>query len=397
LREPPIRPPGHRSAWSGRAVTLLFNGALAAAVMLALLIAIEAGFRLFPGLLPAMSFGSGRYDPELGMNVHGSRVVYNKVRYVAREPNRRGFMDVDHALAKPAGVVRVGFFGDSYVEALQVPLDAVFFRRLAERLGPRVETFGFGISGWGTLHALQAYRVFGAQYDLDLAVYVFVENDLGDNAFEIAGHGGAAGSAMPYAELADAPEGYRVRWRVEPGQEPWWHSAAKFVQRHSMLAHLVKSRLDLLRSGGVQIRATRQAGEMSGVAGTVPNQNDLPATWPPEYAERARSLGEHLLADFRDEAAARGAELLVLYVPRGEDQLTGALRRDDTWLPWLEATCARLGIPLLDPSDALRARLAAGERMYDDHWTPAGHEVVAETLAREIEPRLETGASPARY
>ena len=112
------------------------NLALLAGATLAVLVALEIAFRAFPSLLPAGGYGGGRPHPELGVNVHGSRLIYNKVRFVVREPNAEGFMDVEHDPAKAPGTLRIGFFGDSYVEAIQVPLEAVFFRRLGEALAP---------------------------------------------------------------------------------------------------------------------------------------------------------------------------------------------------------------------------------------------------------------------
>jgi len=52
------------------------------------------------------------------------------------------------------------------------------------------------------------------------------------------------------------------------------------------------------------------------------------------------------------------------------------------------------GIPVLDPAEALRAAHAAGERLYipiDCHWTPAGHEVVAEALVPFLAGLTPTG------
>ena len=87
----------------------------------------------------------------------------------------------------------------------------------------------------------------------------------------------------------------------------------------------------------------------------------------------------------------------MLYVPRSEDQLRGAIAPDQTWKPWLERTCAELGIPLIDPSDALRATLAGGVPVYDDHWTPAGHAVIDQVLEQALfSPRAAQAAAGAR-
>ena len=368
--------------------------ALAALATALALAALEVALRLVPALLPAGSYGAGRFDPELGMNVLASGPsIRAGDPLLSTPPNRDGFRDVDHDVAKPPGVTRVGFFGDSYVQAAQVPLDTTFFRQVGRELGSGVETFGFGISGWGALHSLRAFEVFGPRYGLDVAVYVFVENDPGDEDYEIASHTESAGSAMPYAELVDGGSSYRVRWVTEPGSEPWWYAPTKFLQRHSVLAHVVRDRLVMLRSRGVRVRADEADAQMSSAAGARPTPNDLPATWPREYRERAQRLFELVLADWKERTAAQHARFLVLYVPRGESQLAGTIRRDQTWLPALASACQRLGIPLLDPSPALAARLAAGEHVYRDHWTPAGHEVVARELSAYLK-RLLADAPP---
>jgi hypothetical protein len=146
----------------------------------------------------------------------------------------------------------------------------------------------------------------------------------------------------------------------------------------------------------VALRRDEAQSQMATRAGDVPNQNDLPSTWPAEYSERARELGARILRRWRDQAKLTNRTLFVLYVPRGEAQLRDEAVAADTWLPWLEATTRELGIPLLDPSDALRRRLDSGEGVYDDHWTPAGHGAVAETLAERLDEWLQTGGRATR-
>jgi hypothetical protein len=74
--------------------------------------------RVFPqSLLPKGTYGAGRVDHDTGL-----KALYNKIGFVARYPNRDGFMDVDHVVGKDPSTYRVGFFGDSYVESLSVPL-----------------------------------------------------------------------------------------------------------------------------------------------------------------------------------------------------------------------------------------------------------------------------------
>ena len=188
-------------------------GLVIAGTAIALLIA-EATLRLAPGLGPKGAFGFPRFDPELGLKVHGDRVIYNKVRQVSRYPNSAGFLDIEHQKEKPKGIYRVGIFGDSYVESLQVPLEQTFFRRLAKDVSSDgAEVLAFGISGWGTLHSMMAYETLGSRFDLDLVIYVFVKNDPGDHLAAIQ-HGRAGKvTRKPAASLADNADGFTVAVR----------------------------------------------------------------------------------------------------------------------------------------------------------------------------------------
>jgi hypothetical protein len=363
----------------------LANLALAMVAFVAAAALAELLLRAFPRLLPAGSYGASRYDPELETNVHGSPSIYNRHRFVQREPNAEGFLDVVHEPAKPPGVLRVAFFGDSYVEAAQVPLDEVFFRRLPEWIaGRRIEPFGFGISGWGTLHALRAYQHLAPRYDLDVAIYVFVENDLGDSDLEINSTGSLRLTPQVFAALSPLPPGYEVVTQRPAESLSVSYHVAKWFQERLLLARLTWNRIALLLQRGVALEGDVRDREMSRRAGALPNQNDLPSTWPPLHARRVQELARRILLHWRDQARSAGRELVVLYVPRGEDQLRGAIQEGETWKPWLVSATGELGISLLDPSDALRRRSEAGAPVYDDHWTPEGHEVVAGEVARHL-------------
>jgi len=376
-----VRSPGARARALG--VNLLVLGA---ALLLPLGV-LECALRAFPErLLPAGSYGAGAYSPELGLNVHRGTAYYNKLRFVERRANADGFMDVEHAREKPPGTLRVGFFGDSYVEALQVPLDATFFRRLPERVAGRpLEPFAFGRSGWGAIHALTVWRTFGPRYQLDAVAYVFVENDPGDSDLVLQRALGRLTPAMLYAELSDEQPGFRVVQPHPGGRRPFPMNLVKLAQERSLLVQLAVNRVLLLREAGVQTRADAAQVEMTSRAGAVPDQNDAPSSWPPEHLGRVKELNRRILAAFQREVAAAGARFFVVYVPRGDRQLRGELAPADTFRAWLGETCRTLGIPLVDPTPELAARLAAGHAMYDDHFTREGHAVVAQVIARDLE------------
>lgn len=376
-----------------RLASVLAAALVSGLAVLATLGLFELALRSVPALLPAGAYGAGGFDPELRMNVHVATAIYNKVRFEKRSPNRAGFMDVEHEITPAPGVIRIGFFGDSYVEALQVPLDQTYFRRLpSEIAGEKIEPLAFGISGWGTLNAWIAERVLGDRYGLDAVVYVFVENDPGDQLDPVQRVYPSGDSVKPTATLSDAPPGFEVHWH-DPEQRGALHRFAKWVQRRSLLGQVVSARITALRAAGVRVTADRRAEQMTEAAsGDVPSANDLASTWPPAMREQGAELWRRVLRQFRDDVRAKGRDFLVVYVPLGEDHAAGRVEDAVAWRPLVLQTCAELGIPLVDLKAPLGAGLARGERMFDDHFTPEGHAVVAHEIAEALAERIRGGA-----
>jgi hypothetical protein len=273
------------------------------------------------------------------------------------------------------------------VEAIQVPLEQTFFRLLPEKIAERaIDPLAFGVSGWGTLHAFRAFQFEAPRYGIDRAIYVFVENDPADSSFAVAPR--MRHSPFMLAEPSDSAPGYAIRWTRHPGEEAPWLRAAKAVQTHSLLAQVTLKRLRLLRAEGVQLRARPDAAAMTARGHPSRDAAALPSTWPPASREAAARVTRAILAHWKRLAESEGRDFSVLYVPRGEKQLEDIQLEGETWLPWLRGTCRELSIRLVDPSDALRRRLREGARVYDDHWSPEGHRVIADVLAEELESGL---------
>jgi hypothetical protein len=68
-------------------------------------------------------------DPVMGYtDIPGAKVFYRLKdgQFVVRRFNSFGYLDGEHKREKMPGTYRIGFFGDSYVEARQVPLKNTF-------------------------------------------------------------------------------------------------------------------------------------------------------------------------------------------------------------------------------------------------------------------------------
>ncbi len=109
--------------------------------------------------------------------------------------NSEGLRDLEHTKAKPSDTFRIAVLGDSYCEALQVPLEQAFWRVLQNQLQnceaaqspsgkpKRVEVINFGVSGYGTGQQLLTLREHVWQYSPDLVLLtVTTNNDIVDNS-----------------------------------------------------------------------------------------------------------------------------------------------------------------------------------------------------------------------
>ncbi|MGI2903491.1 SGNH/GDSL hydrolase family protein [Tolypothrix sp. VBCCA 56010] len=100
--------------------------------------------------------------------------------------NSDGFSDREHTKVKPENTLRIALLGDSFVEALQVPLEQGFAAVIERELsscqtlaGQKVEVIKFGVSGYGTAQELITLREKAWKYSPDIVLLAFFTgNDL---------------------------------------------------------------------------------------------------------------------------------------------------------------------------------------------------------------------------
>jgi hypothetical protein len=120
------------------------------------------GWKQVPGMQWTWT-GIGWYAADFSVGIH---------------TNSRGFRDREREPAKPDGVVRIALLGDSFVEALQVPLEKTAGQLLEARLNaarddskPRYEVLNFGISNYSVGQSMLAYENAAREFAPD---YVFI-------------------------------------------------------------------------------------------------------------------------------------------------------------------------------------------------------------------------------
>lgn len=113
--------------------------------------------------------------------------------------NSFGFRDEEFKLAKDSGVFRIAVLGDSFEEALQVEVEDTWQKVMARKLSEKskatlrhaqgdtersrsikVESYNFGVSGYGTDQEWLTLREKVWQFNPDMVILAFSPNDVGD-------------------------------------------------------------------------------------------------------------------------------------------------------------------------------------------------------------------------
>lgn len=105
--------------------------------------------------------------------------------------NSEGLRDREHPKAKPPNTLRVAVLGDSFTEAIHVPIEQTFWSKLERKLGncaavkgrKNVEVINFGVQGYSTGQELVMLRKNVWDYNPDIVVLAFFTgNDIINNS-----------------------------------------------------------------------------------------------------------------------------------------------------------------------------------------------------------------------
>ncbi len=259
--------------------------------------------------------------------------------------------------------------GDSFTMAVQVREDDTFAARLAGITGWSV--VNAGVDGYTTQQSMVRYRRLDGPLDVDgVLLTFFLGNDLHEQ-FMLEGRLRSGAAIPPGSPVARARTGL----------------AQRLLMRTSYLyaRYLVWQRQQWLESGQDPLRE-RWQDELSifTSSGRARLTQLVDQMRPPLTALRdeVRSRHDNLMV-------AVAAPAFVIHPERvgptfsvmGLDPATAELDAPRVAMLHL---LRRLGIRACDLTPDLQAAAATGQELhftYDGHWTPAGHAVVARTIA----------------
>jgi len=94
--------------------------------------------------------------------------------------NPHGFTDVPRNKKKQPGTYRIAVLGDSFIWGDGLPYEKVWSHKLEKMLLEKydsIEVMHWGINGWSTKNQLMFLDTAGMQYDFDLLILGWVNND----------------------------------------------------------------------------------------------------------------------------------------------------------------------------------------------------------------------------
>ena len=322
--------------------------------------------------------------------------------------NAKGLRDREYPYEKPEGTYRVLVLGDSFADALEVPLEDSFQEVLEvylnERLDRPVEVINGGVWGYGNDQELLFYRLEGRKYQPDLVLLAFQStSDVLENHREMETRY-MGREYKPFFVLNDGElELVNFPFRVEPEPPPRGpvERVKRFLAAHSRLypvaGRFVKARMkevaDWLRKLGVMDPAR---GER--VTGGIPVAMYLYAVeYPPEW-EEAWAVTKAIIAQLKREVEADGARLAVVILPDRHmvegDYLAWALRTYPAMegREWdldkpnriMRQFLGEQGVPYLEMVAPFRQRVEeTGRPLYyprDGHWNAEGHRLAGRLI-----------------
>jgi hypothetical protein len=357
----------------------------------------DRGFALQPGV-------EGRYQRE------GESYV---------RINSDGLRDREHPKPKPAETVRIAVLGDSFSEAMHVPMEQTFWSLLERKLqecnafpGKQVEVINFGVSGYGTAQELMTLRQKVWDYSPDLVVLAFTTyNDIYDNSRALS-----KTEEVPYFVYRDGRLTYDASFRDSATYHQrdsklnrlgrWIHNSLRFVQLIHYVQFVAKLKLTDWKN---KRRLAAASPAQPASAPTVRNAEDIgidnmiyiePRD---ENWKEAWRVTEGLIRQIRDDVAQRKARFLLVTLsnaiqvypdPGVRQRFLEHVGANNIFYPnlRLKALAEREQIEFLDLAQPMQSYAdqskvflhGFGSDIGNGHWNARGHEVAAELIAQKL-------------
>lgn len=363
-----------------------------------------------------------RLDESRGYSLRpGAEGWYRKEGESYVRINSDGLRDREHSKNKPADTIRIAVVGDSYAEALQVPMEAAFWSVMGTRLescgfapGKKIEVINFGVSGYGTAQELITLREQVWSYSPDVVLLaVTTNNDVTDNLRSLK-----KTDRVPYFIYRDdqlviddsfkASRGFRFSQTRLAATGRWLNDHSRLVQALTEAHRGLKVLLSLLRRSARPGAAMAQIDvkpdiELLAHANELGIDNFVYLEPANQEWNDAWRITEGLIVMMHDEVRSRGAAFTLVTLSNGPQVLPDPDKRaefmkhygiTDLFYPdkRIKALATREGINVITLAPELQS-YAERNKVYlhgfdanlgFGHWNATGHRVAGELLAKSL-------------
>jgi hypothetical protein len=336
--------------------------------------------------------------------------------------NSNGLRDREHAKTKSPNTYRIAVLGDSYPEALQVPVANAFWVVMQRHLqdcealrGKQLEVLNFGVSGYGTAQELITLREHVWDYSPDLVVLtITTNNDIADNSRVLK-----QTDQVPYFiyqnEKLTLDDSFKST-RTFRFRNSVWASIGRWFRDHLRLIQAIGEGHRALKVYTAGWRARLRAPKVLQTSEDVKEKEDLIARSQELGADnlvylqtedivwkQAWAVTEGLIKLMRDEIQSRGARFVVVTLSNGpqvfpDEQVRQEFRKrflvQDLFYPDMRIKnfCEREGIPVLTLAPELQEYAARNRAFLHGfeknpgmgHWNQTGHQIAGELIAGKL-------------
>lgn len=371
---------------------ILGRGALVLFGVFWAFIMVEAGFRLLD--LGKDSFSTPH--PVLGaFHPPGKTGIYSRSNFKVKiSINSQGLRDVEHSPAKSAGTYRIVVLGDSFMEAIQVPLEQTFAKQLEQMLnadsgGKKYEVINLGMAGFGTDQEYLALKHLGLQYQPDLVILAFFPgNDVRDNYF-----------------FKNKPH-FRLDAGGKPVLQPFTYQPTSktmtLLQKSRVITTLLYFTAESKRINQLKAKWKKffgGSGPADNPRHTAKKQEVFALNYTDDW-QKAWELTLALINETQKLSSEHGAQFLLMSLTSREQLWGPGARKEfldkgyDLERPEmiLSDFCRKKNInymPLLYPFREYMEKLQLSKKDFhivgDEHWTAPGHQLAAKLVKERIE------------
>ena len=323
--------------------------------------------------------------------------------------NSQGFRDAERTYEKPSITYRIAVLGNSWTEALQVPMEKTYVSLLQQDLNTafciprkRVEVFNFGVAGYSTAQELLLlrHRVWDCHPDLVLLAF-YPARDIANNVRAL--NNAITPERSPYfvfrGDQLVLDDSFRLLRALQPRQIRWQNFASWFDEHFKVL-----QAIDTLQRFGKIRLGMAAAKERAGKSGVDNLEYTIYA--PPKLPamQEAWKVTEALFLAMRDDVTAHGASFRIVTLATRPQVIPETPTRNELQrklgvqdLSYADTRIREFGehngIAVTNLGPALSAYAEAhhvylngfnATNLGTGHWNETGHRVAAETIAADL-------------